>query len=262
MADEATLRTHTIKKFGWIPDLPDMRDHMYAAPQPTMLSLPAKVDLRPTCPPVYDQGALGSCTGNAIAGAIQFDRAKQAAKPDFVPSRLFIYYNERVIEHTVAQDSGAMIRDGIKSVSKLGVCPEPEWPYDISKFAAKPPATAFKDALKYKAVSYTRLVQTAAQMKGCLASGYPFVFGFTVYESFESEEVAKTGVVPMPQASEKVLGGHAVLAVGYDDTTQRFIVRNSWGTGWGMKGYFTIPYAYVTDNNLADDLWTVRLVAH
>ena len=261
MADDINLRTHTIKKFGWIPDLPDMRDHMYAAPQPTMLTLPTKIDLRPGCPPVYDQGALGSCTGNAIAAAVQFDRAKQALKPDFVPSRLFIYYNERVIEHTVAQDSGAMIRDGIKSISKLGVCPEPEWPYDINQFAKKPPAAAFKHALAYKAVSYSRLVRTAAQMKGCLASGYPFVFGFTVYESFESEAVAKTGIVPMPQASEQVLGGHAVLAVGYDDQTQRFIVRNSWGTGWGMAGYFTMPYTYITDSNLADDFWTVRLIA-
>jgi C1A family cysteine protease len=261
MADDTNLRTHTIKKFGWIPDLPDMRDHMYAAPQPTMLTLPTKIDLRPSCPPVYDQGALGSCTGNAIAAAVQFIRAKQALQPDFVPSRLFIYYNERVIEHTVAEDSGAMIRDGIKSISKLGVCPEPEWPYDINRFAKKPPAIAFKHALKYKAVSYSRLVRTAAQMKGCLASGYPFVFGFTVYESFESEAVARTGVAPMPQASEQVLGGHAVLAVGYDDQTQRFIVRNSWGTGWGMAGYFTLPYTYLTDSNLADDFWTVRLIA-
>ncbi len=99
------------------------------------------------------------------------------------------------------------------------------------------------------------------QMKGCLASGYPFVFGFTVYESFESEDVAKTGVVPMPAHTEKVLGGHAVTAVGYDDAQQRFIVRNSWGTDWGMKGYFTMPYAYLTDSNLADDFWTVRLIS-
>jgi len=99
------------------------------------------------------------------------------------------------------------------------------------------------------------------QMKGCLASGYPFVFGFTVYESFESQHVVTTGVVSMPAAGEKVLGGHAVVAVGYDDTTQRFIVRNSWGPGWGKGGYFTMPYAYLTDSNLSDDFWTVRLVA-
>jgi len=99
------------------------------------------------------------------------------------------------------------------------------------------------------------------QMKGCLASGYPFVFGFTVYESFESDQVAKTGVAPMPATNEKVLGGHAVLAAGYDDGSQRFLVRNSWGPDWGMGGYFTLPYAYLTDANLADDFWTVRMVA-
>ena len=110
-------------------------------------------------------------------------------------------------------------------------------------------------------MQYQRVTQVLLQMKGCLASGFPFVYGFTVYESFESDAVAKTGVVPMPAPTEKVLGGHAVVAVGYDDSTQRFIVRNSWGPGWGMGGYFTIPYAYLTDSNLADDFWTVRLVA-
>jgi C1A family cysteine protease len=119
----------------------------------------------------------------------------------------------------------------------------------------------YKDALKYKAVTYQRVVQTPSQLKGCLASGYPIVFGFTVYESFESDAVAKTGQVPLPKPSEKVLGGHAVLAVGYDETQQRFIVRNSWGKNWGLQGYFTMPYSYLTDNNLADDFWTIRVVS-
>jgi C1A family cysteine protease len=105
------------------------------------------------------------------------------------------------------------------------------------------------------------LVQVLSQLKGCIADGYPFVFGFTVYDSFESPEVAKTGIVPMPSAKDTAIGGHAVLAVGYDDKEERFIVRNSWGPGWGMKGYFTIPYSYVTNSNLADDLWTIRMVA-
>ena len=98
-------------------------------------------------------------------------------------------------------------------------------------------------------------------MKGCLASGYPFVFGFSVYDSFESEAVARSGEMPMPQPTERLLGGHAVLAVGYDDATQRFIVRNFWGRKWGMAGYFTMPYGYMTDSNLADDFWTIRLIA-
>ena len=252
---------YSVKRFGWLPDIPDQRDHLYAAPVAVRQVLPASVDLRSHCPPVYDQGQLGSCTANAIAAAVQFDRAKQQLKPDFIPSRLFIYYNERVIEGTVPSDSGAMIRDGVKSIGKQGDCPESEWPYDITKFANKPKPKCYKDALKYKAVQYQRLLQSLTEMKGCLASGYPFVFGFTVYDSFESQQVAQTGVVPMPGHSEKVLGGHAVLAVGYDDAQQRFVVRNSWSAGWGMKGYFTIPYAYLTDSNLAADFWTVRLIA-
>ena len=260
MANAKEPRVHVIKHYGWAPDLPDVRDHMYAAPMETTKALPPKIDLRPHCPPVYDQGQLGSCTGNAIAGAVQFERMKQKLTPNFVPSRLFIYYNERVIENTVATDSGAQIRDGIKVVNKQGVPKEADWPYHIANFAEKPPAKAFADALKDRAVSYSRVTQSLTQMKGCLASGFPFVFGFTVYDSFESQEVAKTGIVPMPESGERVVGGHAVMAVGYDDSHHRFIVRNSWGDGWGMKGYFTIPYSYLTERNLSSDFWTIRLV--
>jgi len=185
---------------------------------------------------------------------------KQGQPNSFLPSRLFIYYNERSMEGTVNSDSGAMIRDGIKSIANMGVCPEKMWPYNIGKFTKKPSSTCYKEAMKHQAVSYQRLVQSSSQMKGCLASGYPFVFGITVYESFESPAVAKTGAVPMPGSGEKVLGGHAILGVGYDDSKQRFIVMNSWGTGWGDKGFFTIPYAYLTDSDLAADFWTVRLV--
>jgi len=249
------------KHYGWIRDLPDHRDLLYAAPIVSLKALPPTVDLRSACPPVYDQGQLGSCTANGIAAAIQFDRMKQKLKPDFNPSRLFIYYNERVMEHTVNSDSGAQIRDGIKSVANQGDCPETEWPYDISKFTQKPPAKCFSDALKYKAVQYQRVVQDLNQMKGCLASGYPFVFGFTVYDSFESQQVAKTGVVPMPGTNEQVLGGHCVVAVGYDDAHQRFTIRNSWGSDWAMKGYCTMPYAYLTSPSLASDFWTIRVVS-
>jgi len=250
---------YQVKRYGWIPDVPDQRDHLYAAPVEALAKLPQEVDLRPHCPPVYDQGQLGSCTANAIGAAVQFERAKQALQPDFIPSRLFIYYNERVIEHTVSSDSGAMIRDGIKTVAKQGACPETDWPYNIAHFMEKPPAQAYTDASKYKAVLYRKVIRNLSQMKGCLASGYPFVIGFTVYESFESQQVAQTGVMPMPNTNEQILGGHAVLVVGYDEGQQRFIVRNSWGPNWGMKGYFTMPYAYLTDTSLSDDFWTIRL---
>jgi C1A family cysteine protease len=250
-----------IKRFGWVPDLPDARDHLYAAPPQYLTNLPTSVSLRDQCPPdVYDQGQLGSCTANGIAAAFEFDLLKQQAA-DFMPSRLFIYYNERAMEGTVDSDSGAMIRDGIKSVSKQGVCHEDEWKYDISAFAQKPPDNLYTEALSHKVTSYQRVPRVLNQMKGCLAHGYPFVLGFSVYESFESQEVATTGEVPMPDiANEQLLGGHCVLAVGYDDATQRFLCRNSWGEGWGDGGYFTMPYAYLTDRSLASDFWAILQV--
>lgn len=259
-ATHGKIQEHLIQWYGWIPDIPDYRDKMYSAPPRVVAALPPKVDLRAKCPPVYDQGQLGSCTANAIAGALEFNQMKQGEQ-SFTPSRLFIYYNERVVEHTVSQDAGAMIRDGIKSVAKLGAPPEdPDWPYNIKNFAQKPPKNAYTDGLKYQAILYQRVTQQLDQFKGCLADGFPFVFGISVYESFESQAVAKTGNVPMPKPSEKSLGGHAIMAVGYDDSQKRFIIRNSWGADWGMQGYFTLPYDYVLNQNLSDDFWTIKLV--
>ena len=204
--------------------------------------------------------AVHNCTANAIAGAIEFDQMKQNLSPVFVPSRLFIYYNERVIEGTVNTDSGAQLRDGMKSAGTQGVCPEDMWPYNIANFEVQPTDDCYQAALQHKAILYQRVTRNLDQMKGCLASGYPFVFGFTVYESFESKQVAQSGHAPMPQPGEQTLGGHAVLAVGYDDANQWFIARNSWGTGWGMQGYFTLPYAYLASRSLSSDFWTVRVV--
>jgi C1A family cysteine protease len=248
-----------IQGYGWNHDLPDGRDLMYAAPPEVVAKLPPVVDLRKRCPEVYDQGQLGSCTANAIGAALEFDQMKQKESA-FTPSRLFIYYNERVIEGTVESDSGAQIRDGVKSVNKQGAPPETEWQYDIAKFRDKPPKNAYDDAAKHEAVLYQRLTPTLGQLKGCLAAGYPFVFGFVVYESFEGEQVASTGQAQLPQAGEKQIGGHAVLAVGYEESEQRFIVRNSWGPSWGMSGYFTLPYPYLLQGTLSSDFWTIRSV--
>jgi len=244
------------RSYGWVPDVPDQRDHLYGVLRAVPRELPPAVDLRAHCSAVENQGSLNSCTANALVGVIEFLELRQ--KLPFVDlSRLFIYYNERVLEHSTKSDSGAMIRDGIKTLAKQGVCPEALWPYQVSKALLKPSSRCYLVANKHTINSYQRLL-TLGEMRSCLAEGYPFVFGFTVYESFESAEVARTGVAQMPQPDERVLGGHAVVAVGYDDRERRLIVRNSWGGDWGMKGYFTMPYAYLVSRNLSDDFWTVR----
>jgi C1A family cysteine protease len=247
-------------KYGWIPDRPDQRDmKMALAPRVLTASLPPHVDFRVYGPAIYDQGDLGSCTANAIAGALQFDQIKQGEK-SFQPSRLFIYYNERSMEGTIGSDAGAMIRDGIKSVNAIGACPEYMWPYDVAKFAQRPLARCYQNAKLGQSVRYQAVAQSIDQFRAVLATKTPIVFGFTVYESFESADVSRTGEVPMPGPHEYTLGGHAVEAYGYDDATRRFICRNSWGTNWGDKGYFTIPYEYLTDPNLADDFWVINQV--
>ena len=258
-ASELPIRN--ISWYGWSPDAPDQRDVLYAAPAPYQKETPDKVDLRSLCPPVYDQGQIGSCTANAIAAAIEFDQ-KKLNLPEFTPSRLFIYYSERMIENTVSSDAGARIRDGIKSVAKIGVPQEADWPYVNveTNFLQKPPDAAYADAKQHLVTLYQRLIQELPTLKGCLASGFPFVFGFTVYEAFEGTDVAKSGILPMPKSKERVVGGHAVLCVGYDDNAQEFIVRNSWGSDWGQAGYFMMPYAYLTNHRLASDLWTIRSV--
>jgi C1A family cysteine protease len=231
---------------------------MYAAPWEIVTEPPPKVDLRDQCPAVYDQGQLGSSTANAIAAALEFDQMKYKEVAS-TPSRLFIYYNARSVGGTVDSDAGAQIRDGFKSVNRQGSAPEVDWPYVLSKFDEKPPQQAYDDAVTHEAVLYFRLTQTLGQLKGCLASGFPFVFGFVVYESFESFEVASTGEVPMPGTDEQYVGGHVALAVGYNDDQQRFIIRNSWGSGWGISGYFTLPYSYLLQDTLSRDLWTMRV---
>jgi C1A family cysteine protease len=247
---------HSPRSYGWRPDLPDHRDVRYAAIYGIPKKLPSKIDLRPKCPPVEDQGQLGSCTAHALTGALEFLEKKDGLSLVQL-SRLFLYYNERSLEHSVSSDSGAMLRDGIKTLAKQGICAEPKWPYVISEFKNKPSAVCYKEALDHQILSYQR-IDTLDQMRACLAEGFPFVFGFSVYESFESQDVARTGNAKMPGKTERCLGGHAVLAVGYDDAKKRLIVRNSWGTGWGMKGYFTLPFGYVQSRDLSDDFWTVR----
>jgi len=247
----------SVRRYGWIRDLPDQRDFVYSIEK--LRRIPTSVDLRNLCSSVEDQENLGSCTAQALVGAMEFLEKKDgAAFEDF--SRLFIYYNERVMQNTVDSDSGATLRNGIKTLKKQGVCSEKIWPYKIRKFRTRPGKKSYEDALTHT-ISVYRRITSLNDMKECLASGLPFVFGFSVYDSFESEAVSRTGVVPMPAAGERVLGGHAVMAVGYDDVTKRFLVRNSWGNEWGMRGYCTMPYEYLANPNLAADFWTISRAA-
>ena len=243
--------------YGWVPDVPDKRDWRYAASAP--IAIPSSLDLSDKFPSAYDQGQLGSCTANAIAAAHEYEQIRQGLQ-HFMPSRLFIYYEERVKENTVNSDSGAQIRDGIKSVAEQGACPEEIWPYDIGAFATQPSARAYASGVSHKALSYYSVPRDTTQMLTCLSERYPIVIGISVYESFESDEVAQTGVVPMPSSSEQLLGGHAVLIVGFDQGSKRYKVRNSWGPDWGIRGYFTLPFEYLTDEDLSDDFWSIRLV--
>jgi C1A family cysteine protease len=243
----------SIKKYGWLPDVPDQRDYLYSAIQP-VVRLPKVVDLREHCSEVEYQGRLGSCTAQALAGNLEYlDRLEDHEHTDV--SRLFIYYNERRLANNVYYDSGATLRDGIKTLRNDGACYEKSWPYVISKFDVKPPQKCYYEAMKHQIRSYYRLT-TIRELLTCLADGFPFVFGFAVYESFDSHKVKMTGIVNMPKKTERQVGGHAVMAVGYDQGLKRFIVRNSWGKDWGREGYFTMPFKYV--ETLADDFWTIR----
>lgn len=247
---------HKIQKYGYIPDLLDHRDHWYAATLHTA-DLPSSVDLRPHCPPVWDQGQLGACSSHAVCAAYVFDAMKEGLSP-FMPSRLMLYYDERALEGTIASDSGAMLRDGIKTLANQGVCAESEWPYLIDQFATKPPASCYTDGLQHRAITYQRVPQNLGQMRACLAEGYPIIVGISVYESFESAQVAQTGVVPMPAPGESLIGGHAVAAVGY--TPDAWICRNSWSEQWGDHGHFYLQPEYLLSDDLSADFWTVRSV--
>lgn len=247
------------RNYGWRPDLADMRDRLTP---PSTAPVPKSVDLRTKSymPPIQDQGNLGSCTAHAIAGAYRAEYQRE--KGTIIdPSRLFIYYGERTIEHTITSDAGAMIRDGMKVVAKVGAPPESLWPYDITKFAEKPPQAAYDAAPLHKCLVYTRLSGSVLSVQQALAKGQLVVCGFTVYESFESQAAADTGKVPDPKKGERVLGGHAVCIVGYKALKSglTLIWRNSWGPDWGAKGFFTTSDKFLKLTG-ASDFWTCSVI--
>lgn len=271
------------RHYGWRKPTPeDIQKYEHEHPIKMCIvrgthTLYPKIDLREWMPPVYNQENLGSCTANALAALYEFYEIKQKEDCEFPPSRLWVYYWERVFEGTVNEDSGAIVATGIKVIKSMGVCPErvPEvnphkitsdvcWPYDVSKFTNHPPVKSVFFARKHKAINASRIVQSLTQMKQQLQDGHPIVFGFMVYESFEGADIAKDGLMHMPDINkESLLGGHCVLICGYDDTKQiydqtgGFLVRNSWGEDWGEKGYFWMPYSFAVDANMCSDHWTI-----
>ena len=246
-------------KLGWLPDVPDTRDIPFAAVFRVPRKLPARADLRAGCSPVEDQKNLGSCTAQALVGALEFIELKFGENENHFSdlSRLFVYYNERAAIGTVQEDSGAMLRTGIKTPKALGVCRESLWPYEVRRFTAKPTTACFTEAADHQVTAYQRL-NTLAEMKACLAMGLPFVFGFAVYEHVMSAAIARTGRLRLPGKSERMLGGHAVMAVGYNDRARMVLFRNSWGAAWGQSGYGQMPYTYLESRELSDDFWCIQ----
>ena len=256
------------RRLGWNRDHHDHRDFLYSAHRPTEFALdaplPKQVDLRPTMPAVWDQGNIGSCVGHGTAAVIAHLHIVNHL-PLWTPSRLFLYYGVRFLENSVAEDAGGQIRDAIKWIASTGCPPEDLWPYDTSKFASVPSPEAFTEAALHKALVYMRVDwSNLDEVKACLASGFPIVFGFMVYPEMQSEAVAKSGILTMPGAHERCEGGHCVCLCGYDDDkvypggVGMGLVRNSWGEGWGCSGYFWMPYEMITSPALSDDYWTVR----
>lgn len=233
-------------------DVPDPRDVKYVPN--ASLAVPPSTDLRSNVPPAYNQGQIKACSATAISSALQFLAKKAGAAID-PPSRLFIYYNERMLAGTQDSDAGSTLRNGIKAVNKQGACAETLWPYDSAKVCTKPEDACYEKANTH-AVSYASITQSIDELKACLAEGYPFVFGMGVYRSMFAP--AADYSIPMPGPTEARLGDHAVMAAGYDDTRQALLVLNSVGSNWGNQGYFYMPYTYATDPDLTYDFWTIR----
>jgi len=269
---------------GWLPDYPDFRDYTaeHKTVQPLLkqmkvgkavkASLPASVDLRAWCPPIEDQGSLGSCTANAGVGMMEYFERKAFGK-HIDASRLFLYKVTRNLLHWTG-DTGAFLRSTMGALVLFGVPPEEYWPYKIADFDKEPTAFCYAFGQAYHAIDYYRLdppgtviTDLLARIKTNLAAGLPAMFGFTVYSSYT--QAGTTGKIPFPTPKEKIVGGHAIVAVGYDDkmkiknanpgaveTVGAFLIRNSWGTGWGDKGYGWLPYEYVL-RGLAEDWWSL-----
>lgn len=249
------------RRFTLRAQQPDSRDLVYKAPHTVLNNLPSKVDLRPHMPPALDQGELGSCGSSATSNALRYLLRKEK-QPEYQPSRLLIYYQTRVnIEGSPpSEDTGVQIRDLCKALKNYGAADETYWKYDITTFAGPPPKVALDNQKLHRQLKFQSVPQNLATIQACLADGFPILIGFQVFDSFEGDDVARTGKMPMPNADkENCLGGHAVLVVGYDSSKKLFLVQNSWGGEWGENGFFYMPYEYLLNADLASDFWAISL---
>ena len=262
---------YKIARMGWLPDPMDHRDLAVSSPivkaakantsqesKRVMGASPkankSKVDLRRYCSPIEDQGDIGSCTAQSAAGLLEF-LWRQTIDEPVDASRLFIYKATRNLLGW-SGDTGAFVRETIKAIRLFGACPESHWPYETEAFDDEPPAFCYAYANNFKALVYYRLEPTIAELEKSLAAGIPFAFGFSCFASIDDFDVSRTGHIPFPKKRDKNVGGHAVMCVGFDRKAKHFIIRNSWGEGWGDGGYGYLPYEYFT-KGLADDCWAV-----
>lgn len=241
-----------MRRYGWRPSPPDHRDYIY---EPKLRgNLPAFASVRRWMPPVRDQGSLGACTAFAVCAAISaLDRKLRGE--DRIYSPLYLYWHTRYIEGTVNEDSGAYLRDAIKAAARFGVAEESVHPYDISRFREQPPPEAYENAYRDLIDCY-EAVKDLYGVRAAIAEGYPVIFGFAVPERFETE-TARTGFLPPPSPDERIVGGHAVVAVAYSDRRKAILVQNSWGESFGKRGWFWLSYDYFT-MGLAMDAWVIK----
>lgn len=236
----------------------DRRDHQLKLLNPKS-KLNKTVNLKSQLSYVFDQGKIGSCTANS-AGSMYSWILKNNNGQLLTPSRLFLYYNTRMIQGTINYDSGASLRDTMRALKTYGVCPETSWAYLYENLFTQPTPSCYVEGSKRQALSYASVTISLLSMKNVLQSR-PFVLGILVYSSFFNPSVTTTGYVPMPNTqTEKLVGGHAILILGYDDAKQCFYCRNSWGTSWGLKGDFYLPYSYAINRKLSFDAWVLYSV--
>lgn len=243
------------RSYGWKKQPDDYRDWKFNL-DVADVSFPAAFDLRNDMPPVWDQGNTNTCTAHAAGAAYEYQLNQQKLQ-DFMPSRKFLYYNERLLEGDTSQDDGATIRDAVKALAQYGTLPEHYWPFseDVRK---APDQASYQIAIKNVVTSYEAVQQSHTFIKAAIQSRHPVIFGFLVPQSFEEESVASTGVMQASADTERTVGGHATLVVGWDDTRKAYLIRNSWGPDWGIGGYFWMPYEFLLDDQKAFDFWIIK----